>query len=96
MAGIELSQMIIELRKTLETAHQEGEGKAIQLLVNETELELNVKVVDNGKAGIKFYIFEASGGVAAEQSQKFKIKLQPVSKVDGKYKKLLIADEDVR
>ena len=96
MADIELAQMIIDFRKTLETAQNEGEGKSIQFLVNETELELYVKMADEGEAGIKFYVFQAGGGVATEQSQKIKIKLQPVTKVDGKYRKLTIADEDTR
>lgn len=96
MAEIELSQMIIEFRKTLETALKEGEGKAIQFLVNETELELNVKIVHDGKVGVKFLVFEGGGGVSTEQSQRIKVKLLPVTKIDGKYKRLAIADEDVR
>ena len=96
MADIELSQMIIGLRKTLEAAQDEGEGKSIQFLVNETELELYVKMAHEGEGGIKFYVFEAGGRIATEQSQKIKIKLQPVTKVDGKYRKLAIADEDTR
>ena len=96
MAEIELSRMIVELRKTLETAQQEGEGKAIQFLVNETELELNVNMAHDGQGGIKFYVFEAGGGVSTEESQRIKIKLQPVTKMDGKYRKLTIADQDTR
>ncbi len=96
MSRIELSQMIIDLRRALERAQDEGEGKSIRFLVNETELELDVTVEAEGEAGIKFYVFSAGGGVSTQQSQKIRIKLQPVTKVDGTYKTVTIADEDTR
>ncbi len=96
MADIELSQMIIDLRAALERAQAEGEGKSIQFLVNETELELNVKVAGDANAGIKFYVLSAGAGVSDEQTQKIRLKLQPVTKVGNKYRKVTIADEGKR
>lgn len=96
VAEIELSQMIIGLRKELARAQDEGEGESIQFLVNETELELQVKMAHKGEAGIKFYVISAGGGGSTEQSQKIRIKLQPVTKIDGTYKKVTIADEGTR
>ena len=83
MAEIELSQMIIDLRKELARAQDEGEGESIQFLVNETVLELQVKMAQKGEAGIKFYVISAGGGGSSEQSQKILIKLQPVTRIDA-------------
>ncbi len=94
MSGIELSQMIIDLRAALERAQDEGQGKAIQFLVNETELELNVTLTDQGEAGIKFYVLTAGACASNEHSQKIRLKLQPVTKVGEKVRKTTIADED--
>jgi len=96
MSRVELSQMIIDLRRALERAQDEGEGKSIRILINETELELDVAVQAEGEAGIKFYVVNAGGGASSQESQKTRIKLLPVSKVDGAYKKVTIADEDTR
>ncbi|MEO1616735.1 MAG: trypco2 family protein [Planctomycetota bacterium] len=96
MAEIELSKMIIELRKTLEEAQKEGEGKAIQFLVRDTELEASVKVTDEGSAGIKFWVLQGGGSSAKEQTQKITLKLQPITMVDGTPRRIAIADEDTK
>lgn len=96
MAEIELSQMIIDLRAALERAQAEGEGKSVQFLVNETELELDVKVAGDAEAGVKFYILSAGAKASDEHTQKIRLKLQPVTKVGKKYRKLTIADEGKR
>lgn len=96
LADIELSEMIIELRKTLERAQKEGEGKSIQFLVNETELEAFVKMTHEGEGGFKFVVVEGGGKIGTEQSQRVTIKLQPFTWIDGKPKRVTIADLDTK
>lgn len=74
-SGIEVTKLINQLKKDLlSTDHND-----VPLLsVDEIEIELQVLVKDEGKAGIKLYVFDLSGSSSVEGTQKIKIKLSPI------------------
>ena len=74
-SGIEVTKLINQLKKDLLSTNADD----VPLLsVDEIEIELQVVVKDEGKAGIKLYIFDLSGSSSVEGTQKIKIKLSPI------------------
>jgi hypothetical protein len=79
--GLELAELIAKLRDDLEEAMEDGEGRAIRFRTQAVELELKLGVtrVAKGKAGIKFWVLDASvdGEVGKEKLQTVKLTLVP-------------------
>lgn len=96
MEGVELSKMLASLRKELETAQQEGDGKDIKFAIDDIELELQLTVAKEagGKAGVKFWVVNAETGakVTSQSIQKIKLNLKP--ETNGETTK--VNDEDTR
>lgn len=78
---IPLSSMIQQLRRELEVAQKEGNGKDLRFEVGDIELELQLGVTDETKAngGIKVWVLNANleGKAASQTVQKVKLKLTP-------------------
>lgn len=94
MAGIELSEVVKNLRQELRRAVSAGDGQDLKFEVEDLELELQVGVEKavggEGSAGggLKFWVFEtnasgkASASYASSHLQKIKLKLRPHRKHD--------------
>jgi Trypsin-co-occurring domain 2 len=78
-----LSEAIKKLRKEIEEAQAEGEGKPIRFLPKsiEVELALVTKTEMQGNVGVKAWFVDASGKAtsAGEATNKIKLTLEPVS-----------------
>jgi hypothetical protein len=94
--GIELAQMLADLRAELIKARAEGEGKDVRFEVADAELEVLLTTTKSadGKGGVKFWVYNAEAGVSGshEQTHRLKLKLRPTGP-DGK-SPLPIADQD--
>lgn len=77
-----LAEVVRALRLELQTAMYEGEDQVVQFDASTVELELSIgiKKATDGKAGIKFWVLDISGGksYSAEAVQKIKLSLQPI------------------
>ncbi|MBF0371702.1 MAG: hypothetical protein HQL52_19875 [Magnetococcales bacterium] len=86
MEKIALPDMISHLRKNLQQAQEEGRDKDLRFAVEEVELELQVTMTDETKAGggVKFWVYNANleAKAASQAVQRIKLKLAPV-KSDG-------------
>jgi len=101
MEGVELSRMLVSLRKELGAAQQEGDGKDIKFAIDDIELELQLTVTEEvgGEAGVKFWVVnaETSGKVTSQSIQKIKLNLKPESlKPEPKGHPLKVGDDDIR
>ena len=83
MSKIRLNEMIQDLRSELMEAKEAGEGKALQFLVEEVEIELEVLASKTGGAGgkVDFWVFtaELAGELAEASKQKLKLRLKPLT-----------------
>ncbi len=82
MAAIGLGDVIRALRAELESAIQEGEGRAVRFDASSVDLEFQVGVTrtGEGKVGIRFWVVELGGtaSYAAESIQTVRLSLVPV------------------
>ncbi len=97
MSKIELSELIVELRRELLEARARGEREDLRFQVEEVEIEVNLATTKEGsaKTGVKFWVLnaETQGKLAAETVQKVRIKLKPLDAAGGP---TLVSDEDER
>ncbi|MEO1431772.1 MAG: trypco2 family protein [Cyanobacteria bacterium J06633_8] len=87
---IGLSELIEQVKQELLTKSPENENDIPLLSVDSVELELQVTVKNEGKAGIKLYVLELGGGNSQDDVQKVKVKLSPLLNKEqmlGIYKK---------
>ncbi len=101
MEGVELSRMLVSLRKELGAAQQEGDGKDIRFAIDDVELELHLTVTKEAgaEAGVKFWVVnaETGGKVTSQSIQKIKLNLKPESLKPGpKGYPLKVDDVDIR
>jgi len=93
---ISLAEMLADLRTELLAARVEGTGKPLRFDVSEVELEvlLSTTKTAEGKGGVKFWVYNAEGGVSGSQehTHRIKLKLRPTG-TDGKAS-VLIGDDD--
>jgi hypothetical protein len=79
--GVELAQMISQLRQDLISAMQAGEDKELLFELGPVELELTVAVSKEGgpNAKVRFWVIEvgADGKVASQSTQRIKLTLDP-------------------
>lgn len=89
MSKIRLSEMIRDLRLELMEAKEVGEGKALQFLVEDVEIELEVLASKKGGAGgaVDFWVYtaELAGELTKTSKQKLKLRLKPLTE-DGDLK----------
>lgn len=87
MARLELSDMIVGLRKELQEAQAQAEKEDLKFKVESIDVEAQVTVSMDaeleGSAKWKFWVFseaeaKASGGIARESLQTIRLKLTPV------------------
>jgi len=82
MAEIALAEAIQTLRTELQTAFEEGEGKAVRFKPGPIDLEFDVQVdaEGKGKAGFKFWVVSIGGEASIKRSgtHKLKMTLHPV------------------
>jgi hypothetical protein len=94
MDGLELADVLAQLRANLAQAQQEGAGQDLRFALDDIEVELQVAVTKEGtgKAGVKFWVInaEAGGKLSDVTTQKIKLKMKAVDK-DGH--PLAIADK---
>ena len=80
---IQLFELITQVRRDLEAARTEGEGRGIRFKLEEVELELRMvaKRDVKGGGGLKLYVFnaEAGGQKSYERAQTIRIKMTPES-----------------
>lgn len=75
---IGLSELIEQVKQELLTTSPENENDIPLLSVDSVELELQVTVKNEGKAGIKIYVLELGGGNSQDDVQKVKVTLSPL------------------
>jgi hypothetical protein len=79
--GVELAEMIGQLRAELSTAMAEGEGADLRFELGPVDLELTVAVSKEGSAGgkVRFWVVDTSADVkgSATTTQKIKLQLDP-------------------
>lgn len=75
---IGLAELIEQVKRELLPATSDKEAEVPLLSVDTVELELQVTVRKEGKAGLKFYVFEAGGGRSRDDVQKIKVTLSPM------------------
>ncbi|MEL6462561.1 MAG: trypco2 family protein [Cyanobacteria bacterium J06621_15] len=75
---IGLSELIQQVKQELLTTLPENENDIPLLSVDSVELELQVTVKNEGKAGIKLYVLELGGGNSQDDVQKVKVALSPL------------------
>ncbi|MEU3920084.1 trypco2 family protein [Streptomyces sp. NPDC029004] len=75
--GLQLHQMISALRTELETAQKESAEEQLRFGVSGVELEATVQVTvgGGGKAGVRFWVIEATGGMDKNKATTQRIKL---------------------
>ncbi len=80
---IELSDMIRELRRELNSAMAEGHGATVRFELGPVQIEANVVVNQEAGAGakVKFWVVDvdANGRVAQSRTQRITLTLQPKS-----------------
>ncbi|MCL2924973.1 MAG: hypothetical protein MGF17_10205 [Trichodesmium sp. MAG_R04] len=75
---IGLTELIQQVKQELLTQSPDSETDIPIFAVDSVELELQVTVKKEGKAGIKIYVFEMGGGSSRDDVQKVKVKLSPL------------------
>jgi NTP-dependent ternary system trypsin peptidase co-occuring protein len=79
--GIELAELIGQLRAELSAAMAAGEGEELRFELGPVQLELAVKVDKEAKAGakVRFWVVDAStdGKLASSTTQTIKLTLDP-------------------
>ncbi len=72
---IGLSELIDQVKRELLSTSPDKEQDLPLLCVDSIELELQVTVKKEGKAGFKIYVFELGTGASRDDVQKVKVKL---------------------
>ena len=75
---IGLAELIEEVKRELLSTTSDKQTEVPLLSVDTVELELQVTVRKEGKAGLKVYVFEAGGGGSHDDVQKVKVTLSPL------------------
>ena len=81
---IGLAELIEQVKRELLPATSDQQATSDQdtevplLSVDTVELELQVTIRKEGKAGLKVYVFEAGGGGSRDDVQKVKVTLSPL------------------
>jgi hypothetical protein len=75
---IGLAELIEQVKRELLPTTSDQETAVPLLSVDTIELELQVTVRKEGKAGLKVYVFEAGGGGSRDDVQKVKVTLSPL------------------
>lgn len=92
---IQLSDVIVELRRELRDAQIKGEGQDLKFRVEDIELELQVarEKEGSGEVETKWWVYnaKAAGKLAKQSVQKLKFKLIPET---GKGEPLKVSDID--
>ena len=73
-----LTELIQQVKQELLTQSPDSEKDLPIFAVDSVELELQVTVKKQGKAGIKIYVLEMGGGGSRDDIQKVKVKLSPL------------------
>ncbi|NEP77336.1 MAG: hypothetical protein F6K17_02060 [Okeania sp. SIO3C4] len=76
--SIGLAELIQQVKQELLTQAPDSETDIPIFAVDSVELELQVTVKKEGKAGIKIYVLEMGGGGSRDDVQKVKVKLSPL------------------
>lgn len=75
---IGLAELIEQVKHELLSTASDQETEIPLLSVDQVELELQVTVRREGKAGLKFYVVEAGGSESRDDVQKVKVTLSPL------------------
>ena len=75
---IGLAELIEQVKRELLPTTSDKDTEVPFLSVDTVELELQVTVRKEGKAGLKVYIFEAGGGGSRDDLKKVKVTLSPL------------------
>jgi hypothetical protein len=75
---IGLAELIQQVKYELLNSDPAQQAEAPVLWVNAVELELQVTVKRDVKAGLKVYVFEGGGGASRDDVQKIKVSLTPI------------------
>lgn len=86
---IGLSDLIRQVKQDLLSASAEETGIPL-FSVDSVELELQVTLKKEGKAGVKIYVLELGGGSSRNDVQTIKVKLSPLLSKD----KLLVSYQE--
>lgn len=90
MKELELSDMLVELRRELQNAQCKAEKESLKFKLEDLEVEVSFVISKEGTAGgkAKFLVFEAElgGKTAAQTVHKIKLKMRPELEGGGEVK----------
>ena len=75
---IGLAEIIEQVKQDLQSTALDKDSEAPLFSVDAVELELQVTVKHEGKAGIKLYVVDLGGGASRDDVQKVKVSLSPL------------------
>lgn len=75
---IGLAALIEQVKQDLQSTALDRAAEVPLFSVDKVELELQVTVKNEGKAGIKLYVVEVGGGASRDDVQKVKVSLSPL------------------
>lgn len=75
---IGLADLIEQLKQDLQSTALDRDAAVPLFGVDVVELELQVTVKNEGKAGIKLYVVDVGGGASRDDVQKVKVSLSPL------------------
>lgn len=73
-----LAEFIREVKRELTASEQGGDGSAKLLVIEEIELDIQVGVSVDAKAGINVQVLQLGGGAKRDDVHTIKVKLQPL------------------
>lgn len=76
--SIGLTELIQQVKQDLMSTALNQESEVPLFTVDAVELELQVTVKKDAKAGIKFYVVDIGGGASRDDVQKVKVSLSPL------------------
>lgn len=77
MNEIELSEVIVNLRKELLKAQVKGANEGLKFKVEDIEVELQIATSKKGESDVKFWVVNFGGEIASSATHKIKLKLKP-------------------
>jgi hypothetical protein len=83
MSKIELSEMIVELRRELLKAQQQGENEDLKFRIEDIDIELQIATTKEAGAegGVQFWVYnaKAQGKLASQAVHTLRLKLKPLT-----------------
>lgn len=85
MKDIELSDMLVTLRKELMDAQKKGAAQDLKFKVEDVELEVQFTTTNDldGKVGVKFWVYNAEAGGKTSDQTVHRLRLKLIPQLSG-------------